>query len=115
MDTDTLFLTSPTFVWEHFKQMNQFQIAAVAPEHEDYSTGWYNRFARHPYYGNLGMIAVLITIDLLSTAGSSLNRNQFRSHVDEFDANESFRLGKVCSSHLSGVQIQNYMGRSRHN
>lgn len=56
MDTDTIFLTSPSHVWEHFTKMNEFQMAAVSPEHEDYSTGWYNRFARHPYFGNLGMV-----------------------------------------------------------
>ena len=37
--------------------MNSSQMAAVAPEHEDYATGWYNRFARHPYYGDLGIFA----------------------------------------------------------
>ena len=46
MDTDTLFLTSPEKVWEHFKKMDNLQMAAVAPEHEDFSTGWYNRFVR---------------------------------------------------------------------
>ena len=55
MDTDTLFLTSPDKVWEHFSLMNDSQMAAVAPEHEDHATGWYNRFARHPYYGALGL------------------------------------------------------------
>lgn len=55
MDTDTLFLTPPDKVWEHFSFMNEFQMAAVAPEHEDRATGWYNRFARHPYYGELGL------------------------------------------------------------
>lgn len=34
--------------------MNATQMAALAPEHEDPNTGWYNRFARHPYYGELG-------------------------------------------------------------
>ncbi len=29
-------------------------ISALAPEHEVPGTGWYNRFARHPYYGELG-------------------------------------------------------------
>ena len=46
MDTDTLFLTSPEKVWEHFQKMDDLQMAAVAPEHEDFSTGWYNRFVR---------------------------------------------------------------------
>ena len=56
MDTDTVFLSSPVDVWRHFGVMNATQMAAVAPEHEDYATGWYNRFARHPYYGNLGSL-----------------------------------------------------------
>ncbi len=43
MDTDTVFLTSPFHVWEHFSKMDNVQMAAVAPEHEDFSTGWYNR------------------------------------------------------------------------
>ena len=54
MDTDTIFLTSPLNIWKHFNEMNSSQMAALAPEHEDSATGWYNRFARHPYYGNLG-------------------------------------------------------------
>jgi UDP-xylose:glucoside alpha-1,3-xylosyltransferase len=59
MDTDTIFFTSPLNVWEHFNKMDDMQMAAVAPEHEDFSTGWYNRFARHPYYGNLGSVLLL--------------------------------------------------------
>jgi UDP-xylose:glucoside alpha-1,3-xylosyltransferase len=39
MDTDTIFLTSPLQVWEHFNKMNKMQMAAVAPEHEDFLTG----------------------------------------------------------------------------
>lgn len=42
-------------VWDHFNLMNSSQIAALAPEHEDPNVGWYNRFARHPYYGKLGI------------------------------------------------------------
>ncbi|KAM6438057.1 glucoside xylosyltransferase 1 isoform 3-T3 [Liasis olivaceus] len=30
-------------------------IAAMAPEHEEPRIGWYNRFARHPYYGKTGI------------------------------------------------------------
>ncbi|GLV34171.1 shams [Carabus blaptoides fortunei] len=53
VDTDTLFLTALETVWEHFYKMNSSQMAALAPEHEDPNVGWYNRFARHPYYGAL--------------------------------------------------------------
>lgn len=55
MDTDTLFITPVENVWSHFKKFNSSQMAALAPEHEDPNIGWYNRFAKHPYYGKLGM------------------------------------------------------------
>lgn len=53
-DTDTLFLAPVEKVWEHFYKMNSSQMAALAPEHEDPNVGWYNRYARHPFYGKLG-------------------------------------------------------------
>lgn len=34
--------------------MNSTQLAALVPENEDLNVGWYNRFAKHPYYGKLG-------------------------------------------------------------
>ena len=43
-------------IWSFFQHMNSSQMAAVSPEHEDLATGWYNRFAKHPYYGKLGTI-----------------------------------------------------------
>lgn len=55
VDTDVLFLSPPENVWRHFDLMNSTQLAALAPEHEDPNIGWYNRFARHPYYGKLGL------------------------------------------------------------
>jgi len=54
VDTDTLFLSAVDDVWKHFALMNSSQLAAMVPEHEDMNVGWYNRFARHPYYGKLG-------------------------------------------------------------
>lgn len=59
VDTDVLFLTPVESVWEHFREMNSSQMAALAPEHEDPNVGWYNRFARHPYYGKLGSFSPL--------------------------------------------------------
>lgn len=55
VDTDTLFLSPVEDVWKHFQYMNSSQLAALAPEHEDPNIGWYNRFAKHPYYGKLGI------------------------------------------------------------
>ena len=54
LDGDVLFLSAPEDVWQMLHVMNTSQLAALSPEHQDYSVGWYNRFAKHPYYGNLG-------------------------------------------------------------
>ena len=54
VDTDTLFLGPLEDIWRHFDLMNASQMAALTLEHEDPNTGWYNRFAKHPYYGHLG-------------------------------------------------------------
>jgi len=54
VDSDTLFMAPPVDVWHHFSKMNSSQMAALAPEHEDHNTGWYNRFAKIPYYGPFG-------------------------------------------------------------
>ncbi|XP_039300995.1 glucoside xylosyltransferase 2-like, partial [Nilaparvata lugens] len=55
VDTDVIFLAPLSKVWSHFDKMNSTQMAALSPEHEDPSIGWYNRFARHPYYGKTGV------------------------------------------------------------
>lgn len=64
MDTDTLFLTPVENVWEHFHKMNSSQMAALAPEHEDPNVAWYNRFAKHPYYGKLGVNSGVMLMNL---------------------------------------------------
>lgn len=56
VDTDTLFLRSLDDLWAFFNVMNSSHIASLTPEQEDAAIGWYNRFARHPYYGKLGEI-----------------------------------------------------------
>jgi len=53
-------------IWAHFAKFNSSQLAAVAPEHESPNAGWYNRFARHPYFGKLGechTICIETTLD----------------------------------------------------
>ncbi|XP_044579766.1 glucoside xylosyltransferase 1-like [Cotesia glomerata] len=64
VDTDTLFLAPPELVWDEFKKMNSTQLAALSPEHEDPNTGWYNRFAKHPYYGKLGVNSGVMLMNL---------------------------------------------------
>ncbi|XP_041110388.1 glucoside xylosyltransferase 1-like isoform X3 [Polyodon spathula] len=55
VDTDILFLQPVDEMWSFFRELNSTQIAAMAPEHEEPSIGWYNRFARHPFYGKTGI------------------------------------------------------------
>ncbi|KAF2361052.1 Glycosyl transferase family 8 [Trinorchestia longiramus] len=55
VDTDVVFVSPLEAVWHHFLLMNKTQLAAVTPEHQDSAAGWYNRFAKHPYYGKLGV------------------------------------------------------------
>uniref|UniRef100_A0A1B6CX52 UDP-D-xylose:beta-D-glucoside alpha-1,3-D-xylosyltransferase n=2 Tax=Clastoptera arizonana TaxID=38151 RepID=A0A1B6CX52_9HEMI len=64
VDTDTLFLAPLDDIWSYFKAMNSSQMAALAPEHEDPNTGWYNRFARHPFYGKLGVNSGVMLMNL---------------------------------------------------
>ncbi|XP_030072900.1 glucoside xylosyltransferase 1 isoform X1 [Microcaecilia unicolor] len=55
VDTDILFLRPVDDIWDFLRDFNSTQIAAMAPEHEEPRIGWYNRFARHPYYGKTGI------------------------------------------------------------
>lgn len=64
MDTDTLFLSPPELIWDEFRNMNSSQLAALSPEHEDPNVGWYNRFAKHPFYGKLGVNSGVMLMNL---------------------------------------------------
>lgn len=55
VDTDILFLRPVEDIWALLSQFTPDQLAAMAPEHEEPRIGWYNRFARHPYYGITGI------------------------------------------------------------
>ncbi|XP_050692432.1 glucoside xylosyltransferase 2-like [Eriocheir sinensis] len=69
VDTDTLFLAPLEELWGHFSAMNSSQMAAMAPEHEDLATGWYNRFAKHPFYGRLGVNSGVMLMNLTRLRG----------------------------------------------
>ncbi|UJR34034.1 hypothetical protein I4U23_021447 [Adineta vaga] len=64
IDTDTLFLSNVRNLWRFFRKFNTTQLAALTPEHEDPSMGWYNRFARHPYYGSMGLNSGVMLMNL---------------------------------------------------
>ncbi|CAL8291137.1 unnamed protein product [Boreogadus saida] len=55
VDTDILFLNPVDELWALLSRFDASQLAAMAPEHEEPRIGWYNRFARHPYYGATGV------------------------------------------------------------
>lgn len=55
VDTDILFLQPVEDIWALLSQFNSSHLAGMAPEHEEPRIGWYNRFARHPYYGKTGI------------------------------------------------------------
>lgn len=64
MDTDTIFLSPLLETWQFFYKFNSSQIAGLSPEHEDRNVGWYNRFARHPFYGPLGVNSGVMLMNL---------------------------------------------------
>ncbi|KAF3859571.1 hypothetical protein F7725_021970 [Dissostichus mawsoni] len=55
VDSDILFLQPVDRLWAFLTRFNSSQLAAMAPEHEEPRIAWYNRFARHPYYGKTGI------------------------------------------------------------
>uniref|UniRef100_A0A8C6MCK5 Glucoside xylosyltransferase 1 n=1 Tax=Nothobranchius furzeri TaxID=105023 RepID=A0A8C6MCK5_NOTFU len=55
VDSDILFLQPVDHLWAFLSQFNPSQLAAMSPEHEEPRIAWYNRFARHPFYGRTGI------------------------------------------------------------
>lgn len=55
VDSDILFLQPVDRLWAFLSRFNSSQLAAMAPEHEEPRIAWYNRFARHPFYGRTGI------------------------------------------------------------
>ncbi|XP_068595482.1 glucoside xylosyltransferase 1-like [Brachionichthys hirsutus] len=64
VDTDVLFLQPVEDIWAFLSLFNSSQLAAMAPEHEEPRIGWYNHFARHPYYGKTGVNSGVMLMNL---------------------------------------------------
>ncbi|XP_033125689.1 glucoside xylosyltransferase 2-like [Anneissia japonica] len=64
VDTDTLFIRPPESLWSFFNEFNATHLAALAPEDEIAEVGWYDRFARHPYYGLAGLNSGVLLMNL---------------------------------------------------
>lgn len=82
VDTDIVFLSPVSDVWKYFKEFNSTQIAAMAPEHEDKNVGWYNRFARHPYYGPLGVNSGVMLMNLTRMRQFNWEQNILPIHTE---------------------------------
>lgn len=64
VDCDTLFLSPPHDIFQLFDRFNSSQIAGLSVESESLNTGWYPRFARHPFYGKFGVNSGVMLMDL---------------------------------------------------
>lgn len=64
LDTDSLVLRPIEHIWNHFKQFNSTQLAAVTQEGEVPALNWYSRFSMHPYYGKLGINSGVMLMNL---------------------------------------------------
>lgn len=64
VDTDIIFLQPVEELWALLSHFNASQLAAMAPEHEEPRIGWYNRFARHPYYGKTGINSGIMLMNM---------------------------------------------------
>ncbi|XP_005097805.1 glucoside xylosyltransferase 1 [Aplysia californica] len=85
VDTDVLFLQSVADLWSRFSLFNATQLVALVPESEDFQTGWYNRFATHPYYGDLGVNSGVMLMNLTRLRST-------RWHLDMPELYNKYRL-----------------------
>ncbi|KAG8439762.1 hypothetical protein GDO86_005798 [Hymenochirus boettgeri] len=76
VDTDILFLRPFDDIWSFLNNFNATHIAAMAPEHEEPRIGWYNRFARHPYYGKTGINSGVMLMNM-----TRMRRKHFKNDM----------------------------------
>ena len=77
VDTDVLILRPVEEMWNFFKEFNKTQVAGLAPEAEVAAIGWYNRFARHPYYGPLGVNSGVMLMNLTRMRQINWNKDVY--------------------------------------
>ncbi|XP_062246137.1 glucoside xylosyltransferase 1-like isoform X2 [Platichthys flesus] len=76
VDTDIIFLRPVEDMWALLSQFSPSHLAAMAPEHEEPRIGWYNRFARHPYYGKTGINSGVMLMNM-----TRLRENFFKNDM----------------------------------
>ncbi|KAJ8050720.1 Glucoside xylosyltransferase 2 [Holothuria leucospilota] len=64
VETDTLFINPVEDIWQYLTRFNSTQFAGLSPAHENPADGWYNRNARQPYYGKLGLDSGVMLLNL---------------------------------------------------
>lgn len=64
VDSDLIFLSPPQDIFQMLRRFNSTQLAGLAPESESKNTGWYTRFARHPFYGPHGVNSGVMLMNL---------------------------------------------------
>lgn len=82
VDTDVLFLSPLEKIWSHFSRFNSSQVIAMAPDNEVRHTAWYNRFAKHPYYGELGVNSGVILMNLTRIRASTWLTSIIKYHKE---------------------------------
>ncbi|XP_052674405.1 glucoside xylosyltransferase 2-like [Crassostrea angulata] len=82
VDTDVLFLSPLEKIWSHFSRFNSSQVIAMAPDNEVRHTAWYNRFAKHPYYGELGVNSGVILMNLTRIRASTWPTSIIKYHKE---------------------------------
>ncbi|KAK1789745.1 hypothetical protein P4O66_015639 [Electrophorus voltai] len=81
VDTDILFLQPVEEIWNFLSQFNSSHMAAMAPEHEEPRIGWYNRFARHPYYGKTGVNSGVMLMNMTRIRANHFKNDMTSVHL----------------------------------
>ncbi|KAM9496359.1 glucoside xylosyltransferase 1 isoform 2-T2 [Clarias gariepinus] len=81
VDTDILFLQPVEEIWNFLSQFNSSHMAAMAPEHEEPRIAWYNRFARHPYYGKTGVNSGVMLMNMTRIRAKRFKNDMTTVHL----------------------------------
>ncbi|KAK3558139.1 hypothetical protein QTP86_009861 [Hemibagrus guttatus] len=81
VDTDILFLQPVEEIWNFLSQFNSSHMAAMAPEHEEPRIAWYNRFARHPYYGKTGVNSGVMLMNVTRVRAKRFKNDMTTVHL----------------------------------
>ncbi|XP_073798549.1 glucoside xylosyltransferase 1 isoform X4 [Danio rerio] len=98
VDTDILFLRPVEDIWSFLSSFNRSHVAALAPEHEEPRMGWYNRFARHPYYGKTGVNSGVMLINM-----TRIRHTHFKNDLSAMDLSWSDLLMPLLNKYKLNI------------